>query len=218
MVEELISHYTDGNKSQFASMLGLKPQTINAWISRNTFDAELIFTKCKGVSADWLMSGIEPMIKNGDSANLQDYDGGYIPRTASTTPSSIPLLPVSAMGGTLTGIAADSTLLRDCERIISPIKDADYAISVYGESMAPEYPSGSKVLIKRIDPSAFIDWGHTYVLDTRNGVILKQILYCDKEGCITCHSINEDPKYADFDVSMKDIFGIYRVLMCLSAK
>ena len=137
---------------------------------------------------------------------------------SSTTDEGIPLLPVSAMGGTLTGIAADSTLLRDCERIISPIKDADYAISVYGESMAPEYPSGSKVLIKRIDPSAFIDWGHTYVLDTRNGVILKQILYCDKEGCITCHSINEDPKYADFDVSMKDIFGIYRVLMCLSAK
>ncbi len=129
------------------------------------------------------------------------------------------LLPMSAMGGSLTGFAPQGTALQECEKIISPIKGVDFAISVYGESMAPEYPSGSKILIKKINPSIFIDWGKAYVLDTPNGVIVKEIHECkEKEGYIRCHSINPDPKFSDFDVPLSEVYGMYRVLMCLSAK
>lgn len=128
------------------------------------------------------------------------------------------LLPQTAHGGSLTNIPADGVLLQNCEKIVSPIKGVDFAISVYGESMSPEYPSGSRVLIKKIKHNAFIDWGKAYVIDTCNGVILKEVLKCERDGFITCHSINPDPKYADFDVSLDDVYGIYRVLMCLSAK
>lgn len=128
------------------------------------------------------------------------------------------LLPQSAMGGSLSGFAVEGATLQNCEKVISPIKGVDFAISVYGESMAPEYPSGSRVLIKKINPDIFIDWGKVYVLDTSNGVIIKEVIVSPKEGCIRCHSINPDPKYSDFDVPMQEIYGIYRVLMCLSAK
>lgn len=128
------------------------------------------------------------------------------------------LLPMSAMGGLLVGLPADGMMLEQCERVISPIKGVDFAITVCGESMAPEYPSGSRVLIKKIDPGAFIDWGKAYVLDTCNGVILKEVLKCQREGFITCHSINPDPKFADFDVPVSEIYGMYRVLMCMAAK
>lgn len=63
MLEQLISHYTGGNKAQFAKLLGVKPQTINSWILRNTYDAELIYAKCDGVSGDWLLSGDGEMLK-----------------------------------------------------------------------------------------------------------------------------------------------------------
>lgn len=55
------------------------------------------------------------------------------------------LLPMSAMGGTLSGFAAPGAMLQNCEAIISPIEDVDFAITVYGDSMAPEYPSGSRI-------------------------------------------------------------------------
>lgn len=61
-VQSLIDHFCNGNKAQFAQMLGVKPPTINAWITRNTYDAELVFIKCKGVSAEWLLSGNGPMM------------------------------------------------------------------------------------------------------------------------------------------------------------
>lgn len=56
---------------------------------------------------------------------------------------------MSAMGGSLTGFASPSVFLNDCETIISPIENVDFAITVYGDSMSPEYPSGSRILIKR---------------------------------------------------------------------
>lgn len=70
MLEELISFYTDGNKAQFACMIGVKPQVISAWIARNTFDNELLYANCKNLSADWLLSGEGSMIRG----NLQNVD------------------------------------------------------------------------------------------------------------------------------------------------
>ena len=63
MLEQLINYYTDGNKTRFAELVGVKPQTINSWLTRNSYDAELIYSKCVNVSADWLLSGEGSMIK-----------------------------------------------------------------------------------------------------------------------------------------------------------
>ena len=62
MLECLINHYTDGNKAAFAKMLGVNPQQISHWIRRNTFDNELLFAKCKGVSSSWLLTGEGEML------------------------------------------------------------------------------------------------------------------------------------------------------------
>ena len=64
ILEALITHYTGGNKSQFAKILGVKPQTINTWDSRGTFDLELIYSKCEDISADWLLTGEGQMLKS----------------------------------------------------------------------------------------------------------------------------------------------------------
>ena len=63
MLECLINHYTDGNKAAFAKMLGINPQLISHWLRRNTFDNELLFAKCKGVSASWLLTGEGEMLE-----------------------------------------------------------------------------------------------------------------------------------------------------------
>lgn len=66
MVLALVNKFTKGNKAQFANMLGVSSQTVSAWVARNTFDAELIYAKCSGVSADWLLTGEGEMIKEQD--------------------------------------------------------------------------------------------------------------------------------------------------------
>lgn len=69
MLECLINYYADGNKAKFSAQIGVKPQTVSAWISRNTFDAEALYANCKDISADWLLSnGAGEMIKMNNSA------------------------------------------------------------------------------------------------------------------------------------------------------
>ena len=129
----------------------------------------------------------------------------------------VPLLPISAQGGSLNDFVV-SVSLQDCEKIISPINGADIAITISGDSMADEYPNGSIVLAKRINERAFIDWGKVYVLDTCNGVVVKALTPSEKENCIRCVSINPDPIYAPFEVALNDIYGVYRVMLCMAKK
>lgn len=63
MVECLVNFYSNGNQAQFAAKLGIPAQNVSAWIKRSTFNAELIYEKCEGVSADWLLSGRGEMLK-----------------------------------------------------------------------------------------------------------------------------------------------------------
>lgn len=152
------------------------------------------------LNKNWLLTGEGEMLigeyPTGNDITIHKRDTGKKVNVKSEYITY--LLPMSAMGGSLTGFASPSVFLKDCETIISPIENVDFAITVYGDSMSPEYPSGSRILIKKINPNIFIDWGKTYVLDTPNGVIVKEVHECrEKEGYIKCHSINPDPKFSD---------------------
>lgn len=133
------------------------------------------------------------------------------------TATTVPLIPISAQGGSLNEFVV-SIKGSECERIISPINGADFAIQVSGDSMAPEYPNGSRVFIKKINERAFIEWGKTYVLDTCNGTVIKTLVPSEKPECVKCISINPDPIYAPFEVNLQDVYGLYKVLLCMSVK
>lgn len=152
------------------------------------------------------------------SLSPQQYFGGgtsSTPGEAQESPGVVPLMPFAAQGGRLTDFS-ESVSEWQCEKVISPIKGVDFAISVSGDSMSPEYPSGSIVLIKRINEVAFIEWGKVYVLDTCNGVVIKKLMPTDEEGKMQCVSIN--PEYPPFEVHLEHVYGVYKVLMVMAIK
>ncbi|WP_315353829.1 S24 family peptidase [Hoylesella nanceiensis] len=156
------------------------------------------------LSRIWLLTGEGEMLINNETLPEQTHDT-----------YRIPLLPISAQGGVFNDFVV-SVQESECERVISPIKNADFAISIQGDSMAPEYPSGSQVLIKRINERAFIEWGKTYVLDTCNGSVVKNLYPADDPNKVICKSIN--PDFPPFEVSLSDVYGVYKVLMCMALK
>ena len=60
-----------------------------------------------------------------------------------------------------------------------------------------------------------LQWGQAFILDTKEGPLLKYLAPGTDEEHIKCISANHDPKYAPFEVSKDDILGIYRVVMCM---
>ena len=132
-----------------------------------------------------------------------------------TTSRMLPVIPTEAMAGTL-GEFAESVHTYECERMISPIKDADYAIKVCGDSMTPEIPNGSHILIKKIHEEQFVEWGKIFCLDTSNGAVIKKIYPTENPEIIECRSIN--PDFPPFRINVKHINGWYRVLMVMALK
>ena len=131
-------------------------------------------------------------------------------------PNSVPLLPIFAQAGHLTGWS-DGVKEVECDRVISPVKDVDMAVHIYGESMSPDIPNGSVVYVKKVS-GRIIDFGKPYILDTVDGPLLKYVAPGHDDGFVTCISANHDPMFAPFEVSKTDIIGMYRVVMYMSMK
>lgn len=159
---------------------------------------EKILTAFPNINRDWLISGEGDML-NGEINNIGvKPDSDYIP-----------LLPVEAMAGTLQGFS-EGVELANCRKIKSPVKGADWAIQISGDSMEPEYRNGSYLYIRKMR-GAFIPWGHTMVVDTYDGVVVKNIFPVEgNEDYIEARSIN--PKYPPFKIETSSILGFYRVL------
>jgi len=174
------------------------------------------FARLLGVSQNSISAA-----KNGDERYLTPSLISKIsylleqPEDSQTTTKVIPVFPVEAMAGTLVEFF-DSVKDYDCEKMVSPIKGADYAIKIYGDSMSPEIPSGSLCLIKKVDERQFISWNEIYVLDTDNGAVIKKIRRTDRDNVVECVSIN--PNYQPFTIETSYIHGWYKVLMVMSVK
>ena len=219
MLEALISHFTNGNKAQFSKLLGVSPQTISAWIARNTFDSELIYAKCRYVNPSWLPTGQGDMlVKNDVQQNVETK------REAITAMEGIPsdIAPIP-----LVTEHAAAGFGNDCFSIQeSDVKDyyiipkfrfnhVDFMIEVSGISMYPHLKSGDVIACTILHEAKYIQWNRRHVIATRDqGILVKRIMPSEKEGCFKIVSENED--FPPFDLPKEDITGLALVVGCVS--
>lgn len=214
----LIQYYANGNKTKFASMIGITPQGLSSWISRKTFDIEKIYAKCVDVSPAWLITGEGPMIK-GQKEDINQSEI-LIKKVEDNSKDGIPLIPLDAVSGFP---ATDSTCayIESCDRYIIPEfqnKGADFLIRVSGDSMTPLYYSGDLIACHKIKDIRFFQWGTVYVLETSQGVLVKRVMESiEHNDCILCASENDTihrpfllPK--DDIRSMSTIVGLIRLV------
>lgn len=165
--------------------------------------ARVIEDKYPEINTNWLATGKGAMLRG--QSECTDLSG-YL----------VPLLPIAAQGGTPDNFESQIEEYQ-CERMLCPVKDVTLAITVNGDSMSPEYPNGSKVFVQRINEKSFVEWGCTYVLDTANGAVIKNVFPVkDNANKIICRSIN--PNFADFIIDTSDVRGWYRVRCCVTIK
>lgn len=201
---------------EFIDYLGIKMKTFEEKCSLSTgyitsmrkgFGSDKLNNVLKAypqLNREWLLYGEGEMLK---SERPQIDEGA----------EGIPLLPVKAQGGSLNEFVA-SPMLHECERIVCPIGGVDFAMTISGESMYPEYPNGSQIFVKKVNEKAFVEWGKCYVLDTCNGAVIKILVPGADETRVKCLSVNKDERYAPFEVAWKDVFGVYRVVLCMQVK
>ena len=199
ILNEIKKHFGYKKDADFARYLGISPQTLSSWYTRNTFDIELLYAKCRDIEAHYLLTGEGPMLRSDLPAAHPATEPG----------AGIPLIPINAMAGVFTG--EQSVLELECERYVVPaFKDAEFLITVKGSSMIPKYYSGDIVACKRMPLDTFFQWNKVYVLDTEQGPLIKRV----KKGATdeTLSIFSDNPDYEPFELPRTKIYHIALVV------
>lgn len=219
MLEALISHFTNGNKAQFSKLLGVSPQTISAWIARNTFDSELIYAKCRHINPSWLLTGQGDMLVKNDVQQNIESKREAIP-AMEEIPSDIAPIPLvterAAAGFGNDCFSIQESDVRDYYIIPKfRFNHVDFMIEVSGISMYPHFKSGDVIACTILRDAKYIQWNRCHVIATRDqGILVKRIMPSEKEGCFKIVSENKD--FPPFDLPKEDITGLALVVGCVS--
>lgn len=149
------------------------------------------------VSPEWLLTG------NGEMIKQEEKELDRKENISVEVKELKPRIPYDAKAGKLTEMV-DGVTIAQCEMkpTVHAFPNYDFTIIVTGESMIPKYVSGDEVACLRINQASFIQWGRVHVLDTTQGVIIKQIY---EEGeYIRCVSYNS-VEYPDFRIHKNEI-------------
>lgn len=77
ILNKLKKHLDLNTYRELASFLGVKEGTLNAWKARNSIgDIDTILTKCKGVSYEWLKTGVGEMYRGEGDLKERGLHGG----------------------------------------------------------------------------------------------------------------------------------------------
>lgn len=199
------------SKREFYAKTGISRGTLESKTSITEEVMSKILATYPNISLYWLIYGKGNMTCESESnlSVVREQPEGY--GRCSRHSKSIPLIPLSAMAGALSG---DNLQIMDyeCDRYVIPsMSGADFLITVKGDSMNPTYASGDLVACKKLKrDDVFFQWNKTYVLDTDQGALIKRVQPGHDNNHIMV--VSDNIKYKPFELSTERIYSIALVV------
>ncbi len=157
------------------------------------------------LSMNWLLTGEGEMLRSLKAAPSQP-DVNERPVLKEVTKGGLPLIPIDAVAG-FNGWDESGVSELDCTHYDVPdfeMAHADFLIRVSGSSMYPKYSSGDILACRKIDEITFLQWGKVYVIDSRQGAMVKRLFPMESNAdLILCKSDN--PNYPPFELPKEEI-------------
>lgn len=162
----------------------------------NSLFLENLLTKYPELSAEWLVTGRGPMLRNDTPVAQRTTELG----------AGIPLIPIEAIAGIPTGEDIGIRFI-DCTRYVIPEfanLNVEYMVRVSGSSMYPKYSNGDVLACRRIQDVLFFQWGKIYVIDSSQGALVKRVFQDEDPDRILLVSDNRE-HYPPFSIPKSDI-------------
>ena len=202
----LIDHYSCGNKSEFARMIGVSPQAVSTWITRNTFDIDIIYAKCLNISPDWLLTGKGNMLKGEETEDASAPVVSYDPKVGQ------PFYNVDFLGG-FSEVYNSQVSVPDRNIIVPGFDRAKLWCNVTGHSMEPKINHGDIIALRPCTLDD-IQYGEIYavVLDTIRTI--KILRKGSSKNSLRYVPIN--PNFDEQEFAIKRIINIFEVIGSIS--
>ena len=215
MLEAIITHFADGNKSQLARVLNISPQAISTWLSRGTFDQELIYAKCENINPDWLLTGRGSMLKSEGMPLMGDKEAEkeeVLPEV-NYEYKGAPYYNVDFIGG-FDLVLNDQTRNPDYYINFPPYnREGVVWCNITGHSMEPELNNGDFIAMKEMhSPIEYLPAGEIYGIITEDYRTVKRIRMADRDGFVRLIPTNKNPEYAEQEIPVEMIRKVYAVL------
>lgn len=203
-------------QTELAEKLGVHYKTIQNWEKGGTIpESKKILLRKFGIIPGGNTSDYDELIRqlNPDKFLVNEAEMEYITAWLS---NQVHLLPLSARALEITPDHFQQ-FGASYEKVLSPIKDADFATVLSGDGLGMEFPDGAIVFFKRIDPDLFIEWGKVHAVSTKNGLIIKRLNESPEPGRLICSGA--DPRFNSFEIPKNgpDMY-FYKAIACFSIK
>lgn len=222
---DVISVLYKGNKSTFASAIGVTPSVIDNITGKRqgkpSFEVLNKISAIKEINIEWLITGQGDMLKDVSNTTSALARSTEKPTTSHSqfyrldkyTPGTIPLVSTQAVGG----FSGSDFSISDDDVIGYYVipgfqnKGIDFMIRITGDSMAPRLWGGDIIACSIIRNPNFIQWNKTHLIATRDqGLLVKRLRKSTDPDCIL--AVSNNPDYDPFDIPKQDILGIARVV------
>lgn len=200
--------------SDFAQKVGIDASDFEKKLSGESeiSDEDLMsISKALNVRLGWLLTGSGQVGLLSDELRMRtaiDVYRAQMNKEHDEEQKGIPLIPVHAMAGALSG---DSTTVHEWDvedwYTIPAFRKSDFCIRIEGDSMQPRYCRGDIIACTRVPlTDLWFQWHKVYVLDTRQGALVKHIEKGSDDDHIML--VSDNPDYKPFEIPTSEIFGV----------
>lgn len=165
------------------------------------------------VNSTWLLSDKGVMLKSDSPIVAESLN-------VISTGKVIPYYDAEVAAGTSYGMEMVQTQPAGMIEIGGLMKDSEFAMRVYGNSMVPNYPAGCVIGLRQYTEH-FIEPGTVYVVETAENRFLKRLYYNKEKSAFRCLSDNHmkhesgpmtgEYYYPEFEIPFEDVKRLLRV-------
>lgn len=216
-IKEVREKLCGGSNLEFANKLGKGPNTTSNWVRSGYSVGRGVASEIAtvfGVDLDWLLTGKGEMLKDESSSNTSDD-------VSISSGKVIPYYDAEVAAGTNYAMEMTQTVPVGMIEIGGLLKDSEFAMRVYGNSMVPNYPAGCVIGLRQYNEH-FIEPGTVYVIETEENRFLKRLYYSKDKKAFRCMSDNHmkhetgpmegEYFYPEFEIPFEDVRRLLRVI------
>lgn len=179
------------NKEIFFQKIGLSSSNFRGPAKKTPLNSNAvanIIAELPDVNLKWLITGEGNMFEGTQDISVT------MEQNNDNDTNTIPLISWDNVSAVMSGENKNGT-----PYLVPALQDADFLISMRGNTMIPHYYAGDLLACKCIDTHSFFRWDSSYVIDSPQGIMIRKVQQGKDDDHLLLVAENPDYNSIEFD-------------------